>query len=286
MVTDSQSCLQAMAGLGGKSKLVEEALGAANNIRLLIGAVIVMQWVPSHCGVRGNAVADALAREGALVVPTFEAPSTFQQATTAIRECTEVVDSGVEHQTRLMIMKAYDRVWKQGLYLKLRAMGVRGRTYNWIKQFLTERKTRTQFQYSLSGENTPIRGLPQGSALSCILFIAYLNDLPSSLRCHKLLYADDIVLWSTGKKADQLQAALQADLQTISSYCSKWQIQPRGPRAHRREPDRPGHDIHAGGGKPALKPASQDIGTVKAPHESLADHPFYYLADSGLSGIW
>uniref|UniRef100_A0A2C9KVF7 RNase H type-1 domain-containing protein n=1 Tax=Biomphalaria glabrata TaxID=6526 RepID=A0A2C9KVF7_BIOGL len=86
MVTDSQSCLQAMADLGGKSKLVEEALGAANNIRLLIGAVIVMQWVPSHCGLIGNAVADALEREGALAVPTFESPSTFQQATTTIRE--------------------------------------------------------------------------------------------------------------------------------------------------------------------------------------------------------
>ncbi|XP_055890328.1 uncharacterized protein LOC129927129 [Biomphalaria glabrata] len=86
MVTDSQSCLQAMAGLGGKSKLMEEALGSANNIHLLIGAVIVMQWVPSHCGVRGNAVADALAREGALAMPAFESPSTFQQATTVIRE--------------------------------------------------------------------------------------------------------------------------------------------------------------------------------------------------------
>ena len=56
------------------------------------------------------------------------------------------------------------------------------------------------------------------------LFTAYINDMPSALRCRKLLYADDIVLWKTGKEAAALQNALQTDLHTISAYCEKWQI--------------------------------------------------------------
>ena len=65
---------------------------------------------------------------------------------------------------------------------------------------------------------------PRVSALSCTLFMAYLNDLPSALRCRKLLYADDSVLWKTEKEAAALQNALQSDLHTISSYCVKWYI--------------------------------------------------------------
>lgn len=57
--------------------MVEEALGATNNTRRFIGVVTLKQWVSSHCGVKGNAVADALAREEARAVPIFEAPCTF-----------------------------------------------------------------------------------------------------------------------------------------------------------------------------------------------------------------
>lgn len=32
--------------------------------------------------------------------------------------------------------KAYDMMWKEGLLIKLDIMGVEGRTYNWIKDFL------------------------------------------------------------------------------------------------------------------------------------------------------
>ena len=124
----------------------------------------------------------------------------------------------------LDLQQAYDRVWRPGLYLKLRAMGVLGRTYRWIQDFLSARTICTRLQNRTSGEKVLEQGLPQGSALSCTLFMAYINDLPSALRCRKLLYADDIVLWKTGKEVAALQDALQHDLHTISSYCEKWHI--------------------------------------------------------------
>ena len=38
-------------------------------------------------------------------------------------------------------------------------------------------------------------GLPQGSALSCTLFLIYINDLAKQIKAEKALYADDLVIW-------------------------------------------------------------------------------------------
>ena len=78
--------LQTISGLGIQPRFIDEAIGAADNIRQIYGAVVFMQWAPSHCGVKGNEMADSLALEAALAVPTYEAPCTFQQATAKIRE--------------------------------------------------------------------------------------------------------------------------------------------------------------------------------------------------------
>ena len=66
--------LQAISGLGIQPRSIKEAIGAADNILRLYGAVVLMQWAPSHCSVMGNEVADSLAREAVLAVPTYEAP--------------------------------------------------------------------------------------------------------------------------------------------------------------------------------------------------------------------
>lgn len=38
------------------------------------------------------------------------------------------------------VEKAYDMLWKEGLLIKLKNMGIRGRIYNWVLDFLFERK--------------------------------------------------------------------------------------------------------------------------------------------------
>ena len=73
-----------MNGLGTLPKTIEKAIGAADDICRLFRAVVVMQWAPPHCGMKGNETADSLTLEAALAVPTLEAPSTFQQATTKV----------------------------------------------------------------------------------------------------------------------------------------------------------------------------------------------------------
>ncbi len=57
------------------------------------------------------------------------------------------------------VEKAYDMVWKEALMIKLDMIGITGRIYNWIKDFLFDRFIQVRIGKVLSGrymvENIP-----------------------------------------------------------------------------------------------------------------------------------
>ena len=120
--------------------------------------------------------------------------------------------------------QAYDRVWRKGLLLKMQRMGITGKMYSWVKDFLSERTIQTKVENEISEKRVQEEGLPQGSALSCTLFLIFLNDLPQELRCEKAMYADDLVLWKTHKYVLQGSRHLNRDLDALGEYCRKWKI--------------------------------------------------------------
>ena len=73
----------------------------------------------------------------------------------------------------LDIEKAYDSLWKEGLMIKMFDLGVRGRMFNWIKDFLMNRTIQVMVG-GVSSKSVEIEnGTPQGSVIS--RFIQY-ND--------------------------------------------------------------------------------------------------------------
>ena len=66
--------------------------------------------------------------------------------------------------------------------------------------------------------------MPQGSALSCTLFLIFINDLPDLLKVSKALYADDMVIWVYEKYHILAQAKLKRALATINAYCTFWKM--------------------------------------------------------------
>ena len=64
-------------------------------------------------------------------------------------------------------------------------------------------------------------GVPQGSVIGPVLFLAYINDLPRNLTSHIRLFADDTVL-SREIRSESDASALQADLHKLEEWSNKW----------------------------------------------------------------
>ena len=122
------------------------------------------------------------------------------------------------------LQQAYDRVWRKGLLMKMSNIGIHGKMLKWIQAFLTNRTIQTTVEGSTSSKRTLEEGLPQGSALSCTLFLIFINDLPSLLNVHNALFADDLVIWVTGKYPIISRAKLKRALTTINTYCNFWKL--------------------------------------------------------------
>ena len=122
------------------------------------------------------------------------------------------------------LQQAYDRVWRKGLLKKMQDYGIHGNMYKWVKDFLTDRLIQTKVQNAFSSKRVLEEGLPQGSSLSCTLFLLFLNDLPKELKSEKGQYADDLSFWQTQYRVGTCAILLNEDLNRLDAYCSKWKL--------------------------------------------------------------
>ena len=117
--------------------------------------------------------------------------------------------------------KAFDTVPHGRLIEKLRAYGVQGKLLDWIKSFLTGRSQQVIVGNSSSTWGSVPSGVPQGSVLGPILFILYVNDLPSLVKSSLTMFADDTKLYRPIRDESDT-TALQQDLNALSDWSEKW----------------------------------------------------------------
>ena len=77
--------------------------------------------------------------------------------------------------------KAFDKVWKEGLLLKLLRAGVHGKMYKWLSNFLFNRTARVKLDGTISRQVTLREGVPQGGEVSPTLFLVYMNDITTTV---------------------------------------------------------------------------------------------------------
>src|SRR5436190_6214674 len=115
----------------------------------------------------------------------------------------------------LDLSKAFDCVDHSILLEKLESYGIRGVAYSWIKSYLADRSQVVQISNQFSKANCMSFGVPQGSILSSLLFLIFLNDIGSSLELGRLVkYADDTTICSSSDSIEVLEIQTFIELNT------------------------------------------------------------------------
>ena len=102
---------------------------------------------------------------------------------------------------------------------KLDILGVRGTANRIIEEYLFGRKQRVQSEENHSNFQYVKHSVLQGSALSSLLFLIYVNDcLEIPLEGQIQMYADDTILIYSCNNPQQLHQHIQNDLIKINNW--------------------------------------------------------------------
>ena len=119
--------------------------------------------------------------------------------------------------------KAFDRVPHQRLLIKLKHYGITGNLNKWISNFLTTRSQRVVLEGEFSTTAEVISGVPQGTVLGPLLFLLYVNDIPSYVSSKTRLFADDGLLYREINSSSDA-TTLQKDLDALCRWESEWEM--------------------------------------------------------------
>ena len=91
----------------------------------------------------------------------------------------------------LDILKAFDKVWDDGIIFKLEQNGISRKLRKLLRDFLVNRKQRVVFNGQVSPWANVKAGVSPGSIPGPLLFLIYINDLPKGLSSNSKYFADD-----------------------------------------------------------------------------------------------
>ena len=118
----------------------------------------------------------------------------------------------------LDVEKAFDNVWHNGIRYKIFQLDLSTKMTCWLSDFLVGRIIQVNVNGFLSNQINPKPGVPQASVLSPLLFLIYVNNLPTLHHKQNCLsqFADDTAQWSFSVNVSFAANFLQQDLLNLT----------------------------------------------------------------------
>ena len=120
------------------------------------------------------------------------------------------------------LSKAFDTLSHSQLLTKLQQLGFGGTSISWIRSYLTARTQQVRMNDVLSGRCEVESGVPQGSILGPVLFIAFTTDFSKNFQdCKISAYADDTQLLVVGKTVQEVKNKVEETLSRAQTWFSE-----------------------------------------------------------------
>lgn len=153
----------------------------------------------------------------------FRKGSNTENALIEITE--EILKSLDSHQLMgglfLDLSKAFDTINHEKLFHKMQLMGIRSKALELMKSFFKNRKQIVKWDEERSSMINTCDGIsaPQGSKLSSLIFLIYINDIASiQLKGQIKLFADDSALFYSRSTESEIRSDIVSDPKTLSRY--------------------------------------------------------------------
>lgn len=134
--------------------------------------------------------------------------------------CINAVENGLQTDVLYTdFVKAFDKVNHRLLIYKLKMLGFHSNMLNWIASYLSDRMLFVKIENCISDPFKASYGVPQGSHLGPLLFLLFINDIPTLFKfCNVLLYADDLKIYSIVQNLNDC-ILFQNDIDSFLQWC-------------------------------------------------------------------
>ena len=159
-----------------------------------------------------------------LLAPCQSGFRSFHSTLTALTEATNSwavnIDNGLLNGAVFLdLKKAFDTIDHSIILRKLKFYGIEQETLKWFQSYLDDRQQLCSVNGHMSDLRAVSCGVPQGSNLGPLLFLIYINDLPSCLNAASpRMFADDTNISFAAPTLSELENVLNREVRNVNLW--------------------------------------------------------------------